>query len=856
MFGHYLRAALRNFRRRPVTTAIKLLALTLGLACFLAAYVFADFLGRADTHWANSGRIYSIVQSVAPPGSTEMNPIQGAAPPVAKNLRADMPWLDAVGRITRPASTRMDGSATPVLVRAADPEILEIFDLEFVEGGSDALSRPHSAMISGDLAQRMFGGASAAMGQSLHLEQNNHTDVTVTAVLGDIPAPSMLAEPFGAFDMIVTMDAADDLVVPSFVAPPGAADSAGTDAFRAAFRRSEFDTWSFGFGETFVLFPRTGAPSRSAFDAQLAAFAERRVPKDVGQAQFEARSPQTNIADSIDNVVLQNSMASFSVRAILLGFGALVLAVACFNFASLSTSEAATRGREIGLRKTIGAGRRQVVAQTLMETAFLSAVALVLALILLGLALGAVRSAADIGLHLPGLNRIGFWAGLVAVLVGVSLLAGAYPALILANVRPQTAHQSGSMGGAGGRIRAVLSGAQFAVAAALLTGAFVIALQNSELRRTGLGVQEDPVLVVNLSFPVRPPADLARQSVVEAELLADPAVLDFSASQNGLFGGGAPSPERIALSPAEDAEASAFESRRVYPGFFSLLAEPMLAGRDFREGDIPDLTTGLASGEMRKVKAVIDAETAANFGMTPDGAVGQFLYLSSPYYSVSTTDGASEGRSVTEAEIIGVVAEPPMELRASPSGIYVYLGYDLQMMTPIIRISRQDVPGALEHIRSVYRDVVPDAQVDIRFLDEQFDQAFRSFSRISNALVALCALAVLIAAAGMFGMANFAVQRRVREVGVRKVLGARSAQVMALLLWDFSKPVIVAALIAWPVAWLAAQTYLNLFVTRIPLTPTPFLASMAASLIVAWLAVGAQAWRAASVKPANVLSYE
>jgi hypothetical protein len=380
MFGHYVGSALRSFRRSPLSTAIKLLALSLGLLCFLAAYVFGDFVGRADTHWANSGRIYAVSQASGGPNGVLGDFGLGAAP-VAKYLRLDMPELEAVARLTgvRPVAAPDFGGDERIRLRGADPALPAMFGLPLLAGdAATALSQPYSAIISAAAAGRMFGGEQEALGQSVRLELRSAAEVTITAVVGDIRPPSTLGMPFGAFDMLVTMDAFDDLSTAPFPTPPNATEQQKAQAIAAsrAFRPSEMEDWLRAFGDTFVLLPRDGSLTQTAFEARLDTFATQRPPAERGVIRLEAVSLESAMAETIDAWVMRGAASSYSLSNLLYGFGALVLAVACLNFANLATAEATARSREIGVRKTVGAGRAQIALQTLTETALLAGAAL------------------------------------------------------------------------------------------------------------------------------------------------------------------------------------------------------------------------------------------------------------------------------------------------------------------------------------------------------------------------------------------------------------------------------------------------------------------------------------------------
>jgi putative ABC transport system permease protein len=830
MIGHYLLIALRNFRRNPLSTAIKLLALSLGLACFLAAYVYGDFIGRADAHWANAGRIYSIVQYGDAAGAARLRELPATAPHLAKFLRADFPEL-VVARMAPMGSHEVQaGDRNETLrARAADPDALRIFDLPLIEGDPiTALDRPYSAIISADAARRLFGDG-PAIGRAMRIA--DLVDVTVTGVVGEIPSPSSLSMPSAAFELLVTHEVNDDVRAPDFQIEQG-----------PPIRPSEMESWGSPFTFTYVLAPETGFSLRW-FNEQLQDFAARRVPPEQGVARFVAEPSDAAIGRLINRRVF-SGVSEFSLQGLLYGLGVLVLAVGCFNFANLATAEAVGRAREIGLRKTVGARRGQIVMQTLMETALLALIALVLMLAIIAAVLGAWGDAAALGLGPAAWARPGFWAGIAAILAGACALAGAYPCLVLANIRPMAALRVRRAAAGGRGVRGALIGLQFATASALLAGVFIVVLQNAELRRTGLGLTGDLAVYLETS-PLS--ADIP-DAVFRAELLTHPAITGYTMAGFAPFSNSVVSQDDISLSEDEAAPILPAMTRHVSYDYFETVGARIVAGRDFQE-DL-DLDAGL-SGR----RAILDVAAVRRLGLTPSEAVGQTVHVS--YFATMIVDGALVSRrNRYEATIVGVADRMPHELRASGGANYAYMFYEYPGMEPIVRIARDDVAAGLAHLDAVWARLAPGVPLERRFLDEEFETAFATFNRVTLAFAVLAGAAVCIAAMGLFGMASFVTQRRLREVGVRKTLGASGPRVLGLLLWDFSKPVLIANLIGWPVAWVAAQAYLNLFATRIPLTPWPFLSALAVSLAIAWIAVGGQAWRAARVKPALVLKYD
>jgi putative ABC transport system permease protein len=213
------------------------------------------------------------------------------------------------------------------------------------------------------------------------------------------------------------------------------------------------------------------------------------------------------------------------------------------------------------------------------------------------------------------------------------------------------------------------------------------------------------------------------------------------------------------------------------------------------------------------------------------------------------------GQAAQPVRIVGVVESKPLHLRGAGSTANVYL-YRPNLNFKIVRLDANDVQGGLAAIDAMWKRLSPQSPLNRKFMDELFNQNYENFARIGQAFSGLALLAVVISVIGLFGMAVQVAGRRVHEIGVRKSVGARTGQILMLLLRSFSKPVAIANLVAWPLGYLAAQQYLAIFSQRIALTAVPFLASLGLALLIAWLAVGGQAWRAARINPATVLRAE
>jgi putative ABC transport system permease protein len=853
MLGHYVTVAIRNFRRHWATTLIKVFALSLGLSCFVGAYMVSDYFDNTDGSWANAGRIYAIQQKIFLPGSSADIPtLPFDSPPAAKYIRADFPKLEAVARdlaYNGEYSVIAAGQKKALhMIQGVDPDFLRIFDLDFVQGDpARALSSPKSVIITTKAAESLFG-TTKVLGRSINIQ--NLVDVTITGVINEIPPPSVLGTNFNTkhFELLATMDVTDDLIAPQF-------------QNMSQNRYSEMDGWlNLGF-RTFVLLPKDGSFTIDDLQKGLEDFGARHIPKEQGAGIFSAIPMSSITTATLDNIMLGGRLG-LSITTILYFFGALVLGVACLDFANLATAEAAGRAKEIGMRKAIGASRLQVALQTLTEVAILMTVSLAIVLILMAILIAIVNNPTDIGLHLPPLARTGFWAGMLAILIVVSILAGGYPALVLARIRPVLALRIGKVRGGSRVVRALLIGAQFVAASFLICAVVVIFSQNAELKRTGLGRTEDPVVVVESSLiNAKITAKTFRN-----EILSSPAVTGYTASGNQPF---QLTGSLLDFSPSPDPAAKRISCQRrvVTFDYFSTVGIKLLAGRDFSEDRGDDRTQSQQPrkdldlsqpGKLEELlksqppaPVVVDRATAEAFGWTPEQAIGKTFYEKIPPLPY-----LGNKEVTAPVTVIGVAENAPLEFMTIGTKNYVYQIQTAAAPFPLIRISKNNVSAGLKHIDEVWNRLAPDTPIKRRFLDEQFEDSFKTFNMVNTAFLSLAIFAVIIASLGLVGMATFIVGRRKREIGVRKTIGATTGQVLRMLLWDFSKPVLVANLIAWPLAFIMAQGYLSLFITRAPLTILPFAVSLVLTVLIAWAAVGTHAFRAARTNPANVLRYE
>lgn len=843
MLGHYVAIALRNLRRSPGTAALNMITLAIGLVAIVTAYAYVAYLDRADTQFPNADRIHLMTMSYKPReaafggGSWTSVPEQ-----MAEYLREDFPAIEKIARAvsiqfgikTMIASGEHAEQFTAV---GADPEFLEIFPLPFVAGdAASALRSPGSVVLTQEYARKLFDEHNP-IGQ--HVVLQNAVEATVTGVLAPLPNPSHMGHETPSanlrFDALVTLDVRAAML---------------TASFPAQARNLLAENWFSGSATTYVVLPKRGL-SAKALRSQLDGFVQRHVPPDRLQTAAEYSLGVMPLRELVTRGDVYGTGLSFG--SMLLVLGTLVLVVACVNYANLATARASRRAREIGVRKAIGAAPRQVLLQSLIEAGLLTAGALVLAVAAFLLGGPAMRTMLYIDLAPTLFASWRAWPFLAAIVVAVTVAAGAYPAFVLSRVRPASAIATANVTLGSRLFSLVLVGTQFAIASLLLLVVTFVTLQNRDLARTGLGVAEDPLLLIE-----NPAVTKVEAATLRAELARVPGVTGVTESTYVPW-------EMVMMTAVNGSPDPASPQHRVFMrnvglDFFDIFGIDLLAGRVFDSTDLPPpgAPSGPAPGMAPprpglETKIVVDRAFAGELGYsTPEAAVGNAVYL---------FQNAFPGTSTAPKEpmtwrIVGVVEDRSfsfwgfMDLRGAV--------YQLNTTAPntVARVSRANVSGALAEIDALWKRLAPNVAFSRRFVDDIFNQSYSSYVRTNQLFGLLALMAFAISVAGLFGMAALVTARRRPEIGVRKSLGASTSQMLRLLLTSFSKPVIVANLLAWPLGLVGARLYLKQFLNPIPITLVPFVASLVVTVATAWLAVGSQTWRAARLRPADVLRHE
>lgn len=818
MLKNYLLFTIKELAHQRLYTAINVIGLAAGLACCLLILLFVRHELSYETMFADAGRTYRLNWASLTTGdrfATYLNP-------VGPMLAEEFPEIEDYTRFANfPALIALGERREYQRVAFADPNFLAFFGFPFVAGDPEsALANPNSIVLTEAAAARYFGDQDP-IGQVL--EMDTQLALTVTGVIHNLPDNTHLTANF-----ITTLDAlrtltdgggfldntGSDQLYQYLRLTPGA----DADALRAKLPDFEARHLSEGFAE--------------AIETRMQVLTDIHFTPDL---QNEA--PQVDEMTGTSRFYRNKSDIYLFILVALF-----TLAIACFNFMNLQIVQASGRSREIGLRKTLGADRTQIAMQFIFESLILSAAAFLLSLVLVDFALPWLNRFLGVRFslsHLFAADALGL--SLLAV-VASGMLAGIYPALSMAGIPPgRVLHGESFQNITPSRLRQVLVIGQFAISIGMIIAATVVYKQIQYAKSLPQGYERDQI--VNFSYD----RSLASFETFRTRLLEHPGIVSVTASSS------------IPTRSLSDGFGYSVEGRdpdfmlstrsiTVAWDFFKTFGIDLVAGRPFSE----DLTTDMASfptdEEPVKYAALILNETAARQAgwVNPEDAIGKRLY------NEFSANGIDRQMNWT---VIGVVRDVHFRsIRSEIVPMSYYLRPNPQIMS--VKLSGQDVEGALAHIDAVWTDLQPGYPIDRSFLDEAFDTLYAVEARTFELFLGFTAVAIIIACLGLFGLASFAAERRTREVGLRKVMGASVPAIVHLLSWDFSKLVVLANLIAWPAAWYFMSRWLQKYAYQVDVGLATYVMAAVAAFAVALVTVGARALSAARANPVNSLRHE
>lgn len=823
MFKNYVKTAWRNLRRNKASSFINIAGLSIGLACALFIAIFIQNEMSYDRFHKDESRIYQLVLNGNMNGEEFW--AGNTAPPVGAAFMNNIPEIETYTRFYKPGDlvVRYDNGSTAKLfteknVLAVDSNFLQVFDFKIKQGNAAAsLMKPGSLVITEDMAKKYFGNESP-VGKTVSIGQTKKSFV-VTAVLNNIPTQSSIR-----FDFLTPI--ADYPVVKHFdwswiwlqtvcyvkLRPNIKNDRVSLRQLESKFPAVVRVQAANGFkriGKPFDEFLKSGGK----WDFHLLPL------RDIHLHSADISMPWLNHLSNIKYIYIFGSIALF------------IILLACVNFMNLSTARAATRAKEVGVRKVTGSSRTQLVKQFLTEAFLYSIISLFLSVLIVALLLQRFSAVIDEPINLHSAFSPGISFSLIILTIIVGILAGSYPAFYLSSFRPVSILKASNLTISGKRTSVVRNGLvvfQFVISTVMIVSTFVVLKQLKFFRNADLGFNRQNVVVISGSNRLGKSEESFRQSITELPEVMN-ASITSSIPSGSVFGDSyQPEPESV-----QTTKEINLNSYMVDESFIPTLNIRVLKGRNFSR-EFSD-----------SASVILNEEAVKQIGWKDP--VGKWIDY--------------PGGDMTRFKVVGVVKNFNIESFRSAVAPFALFNtssktYDLGMSYIVASIKSGDLNKTLNTLQKKWKSFVDSEPFDYSFLDAQFDAQYRSETRLGTIFSWFAALSVFIACLGLFGLCAYVAERRTKEIGIRKVLGASVESVVVLISKDFLKLTLVATIIAFPIAWWMMNRWLQDFAYRIHMHWTIFFLAGMSALLVAIITVSVQSIKAAITNPIKNLRTE
>jgi len=808
MLQNYIKIALRNISRNKAYSAINIFGLSLGVACclLLAFYIQDEF--SVDSQLANRDNVYRIVTHFV--NGLPFKETGSTSPPIAMAARAEIPEVVSATRLLRPPD------AAQSLVKyednvfyepdgyLADSTVFDVLTYPLIEGNpKKALVDANSVVISETMARKMFGH-SAALNKIIGISQGGPaTDFHVTGVFKDDARGHVTPHFFismtstnGMANYLRSEDAQGEWAGQNFV-PAYVKLAPGHDLKAVEKKLND-------------LLQRHGADDMKALGLYKTLSLE--LVKDIYLYSAVGQSPR------ITYIYIIASIAVF------------ILLIACINFMNLSTAKATKRAGEIGLRKAMGAFRSSLIGQILGEAMVIVVISILISIVMVQLALPFFNTLTGKQISFTSDNAMYLIGALLALTVVTGLLAGSYPAFYLSSFQPAQVLKGKTMATAGsGLLRQSLVVFQFMIGIALVCGMLVIGSQLRYIENKDLGFDSDALIVLPLrtgfahhnAGPLQ--NELKRMAHVKQVSSATympgtQIFMDFSLYAQG----------------GNMDNAVDHFNNHVGPGFTEILGLKILAGRTFSEDTAKEKDGNL----------ILNRTGAKALGFEPEQAIGQELYTE------------WQGRKYT-FHVVGVMEDyHQSSLKEKIRPLLFQLHGKDEPDNLVVKIEGGHFAETVADIEKKWKTMIDDTPFEYTFLDDDVRKNYTEDRKVSTIISSFTMLAMLISCLGLYGLSTFMAERRFKEIGVRKVLGADVRQIVALMSKEFVKLVLIAFVIAVPIAWYAMSRWLEGFEYKTTIDVTIFLYSGLAALIIALATVSFESIKAAVANPVKALRNE
>ncbi|TDX00847.1 ABC transporter permease [Dinghuibacter silviterrae] len=796
MLFNYFKIALRHFRKNTLATVINLTGLTIGLTSCLLITVYILHELSYDGFETNGDRIARVIMEYAFNGSKESKTGNYTSTKVATTFQRVFPEIASAVRMeeAKRVVTYQDKQFSEDRFMYADSSFLTVFSFRLLDGDAHtALSGSHKVLLTATAARKYFGDG-PVIGQMLKVGPDT-IPYFVTGIIQDCPSNSQIK-----FDLLCSFS------------------SLGVNQDKTY--------WNANY-TTYLLLKSPAAIA--SLQAKLPAFMQSEMKGTSATVNFTLEPMRrVHLFSEYGGFEPNNNITYIYVLG---GVALLILAIACFTYINLSTARSMERAREVGVRKVMGAGGRALFWQFIGESLMLAGVSILLSLLAAALVLPAFDGLTGTALPTSALYSPSILLTLLGFMACVGLAAGAYPALVLSGFQPvKVLKGSFKHTDKGQWMRQSLIVFQFVISVFLIVSTVVVRKQLYYIQHRDMGVDRDHVLVLPLDRRMRDKIDLFK-----TEFTSVPGVLHASATQNSPINIVSGFTMRSAAMPASQniaVSANPIDEDYVKTVGLQLVAGEDLTHQDMQQAALPD--------SIQLYHYILNESAARQLGWTPQTAIGQRMYMESQQAGI----------------VKGVVRDfnfASMHDAIKPLVLFPGTTYSYQWL---LKLRSGDPSPMIAALAAKWKDLVPYRPFEYHFLDEDYDRMYQSEIRLGQALDLFAGIAIVLACLGLFGLSSYAAQQRVREVGIRKVLGASVGQIVLLLSRDFVRLAGIAFLVALPFSWWAMHRWLQDFAYRTSLSVFVFVLAGVLTLALTLVTVSIKAVAAALMNPVKNLRTE
>jgi putative ABC transport system permease protein len=797
MLRNNLVIILRNLIRNKTFSLINILGLSIGLVTFLAIslYVVDEF--SYDRFHEKKDRIYRSIISATWDGQTMK---WGAVPnKLGPAVAKEIPEVEKATRVFHHnfgdigfISTESEKFSESSLF-FADPEILDVFTIPMIKGNSKkVLDRPGTIILSESSAKKYFGDEDP-IGKMLSVD--NSINLEVTGVYADFPANSFLqCKLIGSFSSL-------------------------------GFGKEENQNWGNASFDTYFLLHEGVTPEIG--NKKIADLLERNIPKDERwfsitlQPLLDIRLHSGDMTSSID----RREYGDFKQVKILVGLALIILLIAAVNYMNLTTAQSQRRNKEIGIAKTLGASFGQLNLKFYFEASVFVLLALAISLTVFTVALPWFNDISGKNISLTFIDQSWFWISLAIVWLFLTFISGVYPALYLSSFSPKLALQKTTHSGGQSSIRKGLVVFQFSISIILIICSLIFYKQMNFIRDKKLGYEPEQVIAVMVS--AAKDRDQIASVKTEFESLAEVTSVARSQSYPGIG-----TSSRNVVREGSTEQGAAILTTRATHEVLDVLGIKLLAGKTLPENKDSKDTL---------VQVVVNKSTVDYLGLAPEDAIGKRV-------NIQGFNGP--------AEVVGVSEDFHVTSLHQKIGPYCFHNASTEGLTYLlVKVKTQNISSTIHQLENIFKKTVP-AAFEYTFLDQQMAKLYQTEERLSNIVLLFAGLAIFIACLGLYALASFTAEQRIKEIGVRKVLGASVLQIVTMLSREFITLVLIAFAIGIPVGYYLMNNWLEGFEYRTGFDLFVFILAGATALIIAWATVSFESFRAARKNPTESLKID